>query len=79
MRETAQRGADAPALAGTFAAILYAGVGLADAASHSANASHLRFGDSLRGATRRLDATRRLTGWAPRGAGLHLHCVPPQC
>ena len=41
MRETAQRGADAAALAGTLAAILYAGVGLTDAASHSATASQL--------------------------------------
>jgi len=41
LKETAQHGADAAALAGTFAAILYAGVGFADAASHSASASQL--------------------------------------
>ena len=41
MRETAKSGADAAALAGTFAAIVYAGFGLVDAASHSATAPQL--------------------------------------
>jgi arylsulfatase A-like enzyme len=41
MREAVQRGASAAAWAGTIAAVLYAGVGLADAASHSASASRL--------------------------------------
>lgn len=41
MKETAQHGADAAALAGAFAGIPYAGVGFADAASHSASASQL--------------------------------------